>query len=231
MTTQPHPLSPTSPWHTESYDTFINEQLPQLLAARLPLAGYRVTQTSEQTCTVAVAIRNGNGEIEVEYPDIPVPSERGTFQIDGKEFVVIPLALDDHLDQAEIHCVGEQLYTEIETQLGEAPEHIPWDAALLNAWLPLTKWITEFISGRGQILDTTNWLSEERHMRAILIPDRQKLFTHGHFGVSTQAGDALQHTGFVCHVAFYRGQQVGYEFMTALQLHVDTRPGLVNLVA
>ena len=67
------PLIPTSPWHKESYDTFINDQLPQLLASRLPLAGYRVTETSEQTCTVAVAIRNGNGEIEVEYPDIPRP--------------------------------------------------------------------------------------------------------------------------------------------------------------
>ncbi len=176
------PLRPTSPWHTESYDIFINDQLPQLLAARLPLSGYQVTQTSEQTYTVVVAIRNGNGEIEVEYPHIPLPSERGTFQIEGKEFVIIPLALDDHLDQAEIHCVGEQIYTEIEAQLGEAPEHIPWDAALLKAWLPLTKWIAGFLSGRGQVLDATNWLSEERHLRAILIPDRKKMFTPGHFG-------------------------------------------------
>jgi len=173
---------PSSPWHKESFDAFINDQLPQLLAARLPLAGYRVTEINEQNCAITVAIRNGNGEIEVEYPDIPVPSERGTFQIEGKEFVVIPLALDDHLDQAEIHCVGEQLFAEIEAQLGEAPEHIPWDAALLKAWLPLTKWITGFLSGRGQMLDTINWLSEQRHLRAILIPDREKLITPGHFG-------------------------------------------------
>ena len=65
---------PASPWHKESYDTFINDQLPQLLAARLPLAGYRVENPTEQTCTITVAIRNGNGEIEVEYPDIPYPS-------------------------------------------------------------------------------------------------------------------------------------------------------------
>jgi len=175
-------LNPTSPWHKESYDTFINDQLPQLLAARLPLSGYRVTEYAEQTCTITVAIRNGNGEIEVEYPDIPVSSERGTFQIEAQEYVIIPLALDDHLDRAEIHCVGKQLYTAIEAQLGEAPEHIPWDAALLKAWLPLTKWITGFLSGRGQILDTTNWLSEQRHLRAILIPNREKLITPGHFG-------------------------------------------------
>jgi len=175
-------LNPTSHWHKESYDTFINDQLPQLLAARLPLAGYRVTHTTEQTCTVTVAIRNGNGEIEVEYSNLPYPSERGTFRIEGQEFVVIPLALDDHLDRAEIHCVGEQLYTQIEAQLGEAPEHIPWDAALLKAWLPLTKWITGFLSGRGQILDTTNWLAEQRHLRAILIPTIHNLITPGHFG-------------------------------------------------
>ena len=182
MTIQPHPLTPSSPWHKESYDTFINDNLPILLADRLPLSGYRVTKTSEQTCTVTVAIRNENGEIEVEYQDIPVPSEQGTFQIEGKETVVIPLALDDHLDQAEIICVGEQLFVEIEDQLGEAPEHIPWDTTLLKAWLPLKKWITGFLSGRGQILDTTNWLSVQRHLRAILIPNREKMFTPGHFG-------------------------------------------------
>ena len=175
-------LNPTSPWNKESYDTFINDHLPQLLANRLPLSGYRVAETAEQTCTITVAIRNGNGEIEVEYPDIPLPSGRGTFQIEEKEHVIIPLALDDHLDRAEIHCVGEQLYAEIEAQLGEAPEHIPWDAALLKAWLPLTKWIKDFLSGHGQILDTTNWLSEQRHLRAILIPNREKLITRGHFG-------------------------------------------------
>jgi hypothetical protein len=176
------PLTPTSPWHKESYDIFINDQLPQLLADRLPLVGYRVNQTSEQTYTIAVAIRNGNGEIEVEYQNIPVPSTRGAFQIKGQEYVVIPLALDDHLDQAEIDCVGEQLYHEIEAQLGEAPEHIPWDETLLNAWLPLKKWIIGFITTRGQILDTTNWLAEQRHLRAILIPNRKNLFTPGHFG-------------------------------------------------
>ena len=115
---------PRSPWHKESYDTFINDQLPQLLASRLPLSGYRIENPTEQTCTVTVAIRNGNGEIEVEYPDIPISSERGTFQIEGQEYIVIPLALDDHLDQAKIDCVGEQLYHEIEAQLGEAPEHL-----------------------------------------------------------------------------------------------------------
>ena len=175
-------LNSTSPWHKESYDSFINDHLPQLLAARLPLASYRVENIAEQTCTVAVAIRNGHGEIEVEYQDIPYPSERGTFKIEGQETLVIPLALDDHLDQAKIHCVGEQLYAEIEAKLGEAPEHIPWDAALLKAWLPLTKWITDFLAGRGQILDATNWLSEQRHLRAILIPNRGKLITPGHFG-------------------------------------------------
>ena len=34
-------------WHKESYDRFLNEQLPQLLAERLPLAGYQVEQTGD----------------------------------------------------------------------------------------------------------------------------------------------------------------------------------------
>ena len=33
-------LRTSAPWHKESYDRFLNEGLPKLLAARLPLADY-----------------------------------------------------------------------------------------------------------------------------------------------------------------------------------------------
>jgi len=180
-TLNPQPLTPTSPWHRESYDAFLNDSLPQLLAERLPLAGYRV-ETSNQTCAVTVTIRNGNGEISVEFADLPYPAEKGTFQINGQEIIVVPLALHDQLATAEIHCVGEQIHAEIAAQLGAAPDHLPWDAALLTAWLPLTTWVQDYLSERGQVLDTLNWLSEQRHLRAIIIPDAQNLITPGHFG-------------------------------------------------
>ena len=35
-------ITAAAPWHKESFDKFINERLPQLLADRLPLGGYFV---------------------------------------------------------------------------------------------------------------------------------------------------------------------------------------------
>ena len=38
-------LNPAAPWHRESFETFMQEKLPQLLADRLPLAGYHLEST------------------------------------------------------------------------------------------------------------------------------------------------------------------------------------------
>ncbi|MBT3396565.1 MAG: hypothetical protein HN423_05235, partial [Alphaproteobacteria bacterium] len=45
-----------------------------------------------------------------------------------------------------------------------------------------TNWVQEFFAERGQVLDTLNWLAEQRHLRAIVIPDAKNLITPGHFG-------------------------------------------------
>ena len=36
----------TAPWHKQSYDRFIQERLPELIASRLPLASYHVKSST-----------------------------------------------------------------------------------------------------------------------------------------------------------------------------------------
>ena len=183
-----------APWHKVSYDRFLNERLPELLASRVPLAGYSVAADSERTCaiTVTLAMALGGGETAAahEYTRIPVPDEHGVFQVNGARVVVVPVATSEDLEQAEIRCVGEQLYDFIAARLGQVPREVQWDESLarpwssLDAWLPLDGWINEFLragealvaplSQTAQRLDETNWLSARCHMRRLLVPKRER---------------------------------------------------------
>jgi hypothetical protein len=173
-------------WHKESFERLMQERLPQLLASRLPLTGYHFEVTTQHTCrvTVAIAPTAGGYEVEVGYTNIPWPDEEGIFEIEGRQWVVMPIALQDELDMAEIRCVGEMLYDYIEPQLGEAPSQVSWDETLLRAWLPLEEWILAGLrqTPTYQQLDQTNWLSRCCHLRRLYLPDRHKLLTPGHFG-------------------------------------------------
>jgi hypothetical protein len=173
-------------WHKESFERLMQEQLPKLLAARLPLTGYHFEPTGHYSCRVAVAIAPASGakEIEVEYKDIPQPDEEGIFEIAGQQRVVMPVALQDELDLAEIRCVGKLLYDYIEAQLGEAPPNIAWDASLLRAWLPLDEWVWACFEQTPtyQRLDQTNWLARQTHLRRFYLPNRKVFLTPSHFG-------------------------------------------------
>ena len=103
----------SAPWHRETYDRFLNERLPALLASRMSLDSYSVEPVSTHTCKVSMA-RDGRA---VETVDIPCPDERGIFEIDGQRRVVLPLASCEELDRAEIRCVGEQVYDFIEPRI------------------------------------------------------------------------------------------------------------------
>ena len=186
-----------TPWHKASFDTFLNESLPQLLAKQVPLIGYEKRTTDDYTCQIKLTLASPEGEVHVTYTDLPQPDQAGIFTIKGKRIVVVPYATHEDLEQAEICCVGEHLYAHIQKHLGKAPDHLQWDTALVRAWLPLDLWIGEFFAGHarsdwpvtetgwGQLaqrLDETNWLASRSHLRRLFIQNRQHLFRPGHFG-------------------------------------------------
>lgn len=180
----------TAPWHKASFDHFLNESLPQLLAEQVPLLGYTVTANDQYTCQIKLTLASATGDVEVEYRDLPLPDQRGIFTIKGRPMVVVPYATHDDLEQAEIFCVGEQVYAHIQKRLGKSPDDLPWDKSLAKAWLPLDQWIGEFFENRtedgatmfAQPLDQTNWLASQGHVRRLYIKNRQHLFRPGHFG-------------------------------------------------
>ena len=131
------------------------------------------------------------GGAQANYPSIPYPDDAGLFYVDGNPYVVVPLASDEELDRAEIDCVGEQLYAHIQERLGQASNGLDWDAEMLRTWLPLDRWVNEFLQykpqsldatnwfSRSQPQDTTNWLSRHTHLRRLLIPGREKVVRPG----------------------------------------------------
>jgi RNA polymerase Rpb2, domain 6/RNA polymerase Rpb1, domain 2/RNA polymerase Rpb2, domain 3 len=184
----------TTPWHKASFDIFLAERLPQLLAEHVPLAGYRVAPEEAYTCCVTLTIATGSGEISLTYPGFPQPDEQGVFVIDSGRRIIIPLADTEALERAEVRCVGEQLYAYIAERIGHAPAHLPWDEALARAWLPLDTWARDFLTpvegdfgahfSNAQWLDQTNWLAMHTHLRRLVVRAPQQLFAPGQLGRS-----------------------------------------------
>ena len=172
-------LNPTTPWHKASYDKFLYDDLPQLLAERLPLTDYQATEAGPHACSLHIALSGG---IQTAFTPIPCPDEDGLFYLADEPCVVIPTASHEELDSAEIACVGEQLLAFIQERLGQASNGITWNEEALRAWLPLDRWMDEFLHAKAQRLDATNWLSRHTHLRRIIIPGRQKVIASGQFG-------------------------------------------------
>ena len=174
-------------WHKESYDHFIQEQLPELLDKRLPLAGYQVNSSSVYRCSVTVTLTN---RVTVEYTDLPQPDEQGIFNIEGGQWTVVPHADHEALERAEILCVGDMLYAFMDEHLGTAPPGLPWDQQLLRSWLPLGRWLRERFGGPSrfiydrhfQYVDSTNWLSKLSHTRRLFVTSRRQFLTPGQMG-------------------------------------------------
>lgn len=208
-----------APWHRESYDKLLGETLPQLLARRLPLTDYKVTSVDEFTSRVEVCI----GGVSVAYT-IASPNEEGLFQVEEAHFVVVPLASDENLDTAEIKCVGEQLYDHIESRLGEANGDLPWDEALVRAWLPLESWVHAVVTSAvpydyernrwatGQWIDQTNMLAAVTHLRRIFIPSTENVVAPGQFGrvcpFETPEGPNIGHVFSIAIGATIRGGRI-----------------------
>ncbi|MEO8971772.1 MAG: hypothetical protein ABI406_09265 [Ktedonobacteraceae bacterium] len=175
----------TATWHKESFDRFLWERLPQLLADTLPLAGYNVEPVDRYTCHIKITLPAPTGGLdmtEIIYDDIPLPDEDGVFLIEGKPRVVVPLAANENLDTAPIACVGEQLYQYIEERCGTMPQEVALTGETIHAWLPLDAWIQAFFASHSQLLDTGNWLAKQQHLRRIFIKECEKVIAPGQFG-------------------------------------------------
>jgi hypothetical protein len=178
------------PWHKASFDRFLQESLPRLLAERLPLTGYRAEPTGRTTCQITVTLDSASGDVVCDFADLPYPDEAGIFEIDGERKVVVPLAPTEELDAVEIACVGEQLYDHVAQRLGQAPQNgLPWDAELARAWLPLEEWIEAFMHDaqsahrlETELLGSENWLTYHGHLRSIFILERKTAIAPGQLG-------------------------------------------------
>ncbi len=202
------PTAPTIPWHRASFDEFLHRRLPELLTRRLGVTSCRAEAAGENACRIVLGGRSLEGDFEVEYDGLPAPDEEGVFRLAdspepdggtrlppprtlpgrepdpscGVELVVLPVADRDDLAEARIDCLGDRLSTFIESRLGEVPGHTPLDGSLLQTLTPLRDWFHAFLASCAERLDDTNWLSRASHLRRLLVPDRQEVFTPGHFG-------------------------------------------------
>jgi len=207
-----------TPWHRESFERFIEEGLPALLAERLPLIGYSI-ETGDGL-SVTVTLGRGHSEAEARFDGLPAPDERGVFMVDDRPRVVVPVAAGPSLAD-DVRCVGEQLLSHIERRVGEAPKDLQWDEDLVRSWVPLTEWLRGFLLGEptSQALDRHNWLAEHTHLRRIL-------FSGG--------GGQVQrdHIGLVCYIETPEGPNVGRvltvatgaEIKDGRLVRVDDRP-------
>ena len=174
----------TAFWHKESFEELMKERLPELLADRVPLAGYHFESTGAYTCRVRIVLASTEGYVEVEYTDIPQPDGDGMFTLDGEPYVVVPTASTVELEQAKIECVGDQLYDYFKARVREAPPDLEWDTSFVRSWLPIDRWVHEFFGDTftAQELSHTNWLDKHTHLRRVRISQGNQVFSPGHFG-------------------------------------------------
>jgi len=96
--------------------------------------------------------------------------------------VVVPVADCDDLSEAKVKCVGKRLHEFVETRLGQIPPDVEVDATILRSLAPLDSGVRAFLSQSAQVLSATNLLDRETHLRRLLVPNREEVFTLGHYG-------------------------------------------------
>ena len=160
------------PWHRESWKRFISESLPNLLERHLPLSSYQVIEQDAYQFSLKLAFAFADGEIEIDYDDLPQPDTQGLFCVEGNYRVVVPYPSEVDLEDAQIYCVGEQLEQFFAERLSRPPEGMRWDKENVQLWLPIDAWMREFHGGpTSQYLQISNWLDRYTHMRRLsLIP-------------------------------------------------------------
>ena len=155
--------TPTT-WHRQSYERFVNEELPRLLEERLPLAGYQVE--AAEKCRIKVFLHSAAGEIELGYT-LPWPEPDGVFWQDGKAYVVAPSPSAADLARARICCVGELLADFVAVRLPAKGQASCEDEGVARALLPLEDWLREFFVQRAWPLEEGNWLARQTQLRRL----------------------------------------------------------------
>jgi hypothetical protein len=171
-----------APWHRTSWDRFIGEELPHFLSQRLPLVGMLAEEVDSHRFNLRVVLQGKDGEIELVYEGISQPDVEGVFMIDGKEYVVPPLAENECLDSAQVLCVDERLEAFVTERLGEVSQGWEWDVELVRRWFPFGLWVGEFLEACAQPLQQTNWLDRNTHLRRVFLAQRDEVITAGQFG-------------------------------------------------
>lgn len=171
----------TAPWHRKSYDTFIEERLPAILAERFPLVGYETEEESESTRSVILSLEGPDGVVSSAVTAIPSPDDLGIISIDGQEIIVVPVVEPSPAPATfadyHIRCMGEWLATFVQARIGEPPPDLQWTPELIATWLPIDRWVREFLLDNldnqspewfpVQRIDDRNWLASREHLRRV----------------------------------------------------------------
>ncbi len=169
--------------HVESFRKLVRERLPAAFAELVNLVDYSADKRDD-AWAIRLTVRGESGEVTVRFDNVPGPRADGSFLVDGKERTVRIAADRSDLEHAEIRCVGEQIFDEIQPRLVAPPDGVEWTAELLQAWLPLGKWITEFLrnSPTSSVINDMNWLARETDLRRIVLPDEDASWHPSHIG-------------------------------------------------
>ena len=193
-------------WHRESYDRFLQERLPELLAERLPLVGYKAAFPTETTASVTITVSGPTGDVSTTFDNLARPDHEGLLYLEvsngeregGPEWrhhrIVLPYADSEDLANANISCIGEHLYEYVKERLGEAFDGMQWDENLLRSFVPLDTWFDAMYRGRprpylgliaphSQWLDKTNWLAKQLHCRRLVVPGASGDLKYGSIGL------------------------------------------------
>lgn len=195
-------LQTTAYWHRDSFEALLEQSLPTLLARRTPLIGYHWKYSDENTVKVQLILGRENLEIPLNF-QIPAPDSEGVFRINDKQYVVVPEASSEHLQDAKIRCVGDMLLDYIDSHLGDISPEMMTSASEIKNWIPIDFWVQEFLSTKGQSLDNTNWTARITHLRRIRIPEIKEVVTSDQFGR-------------VCPFETPEGPNIGHIFSIAL---------------
>jgi hypothetical protein len=172
-------MRPT-PWHAASWERFINESLPELLASKLTITRYdRERKTGSVSITVGV-IGAGGREITTTFDGIPRPDPSGAFVVGERSVVIVPKAEDERL--TGIACCGEQALEFLEERLPEANRVYLVDEESLRAWLPLGESLEEFFLSVGQVLDEKNGVARATHLNRLLVPESAAMISPEQIG-------------------------------------------------
>ena len=215
--------------HVASYQHFIEEALPAAIGVAFDLVEYRAQGVGSDTGEISITVNASGSSVSTTYQDIPMVRDDGTLMVNGRERVVVMAAEGTDLRGAAIRCVGEQLLEEIAGRTQPLPEGVALTEELLQAWLPLGKWIRDFLthSPTSQVLDATNWLDRRTALRRIVLPEGDCAVHPSHRGcvccLETPEGP---NSGRVLHLAM--GAEVRDGHITVVD---DTPEGALGLSA